>query len=53
MDTKSEWTAYVDADCILTKIPADTEEEARSYIEKHIKTGHLGPINIRSITENE
>lgn len=52
--TTKQWTAYVEADCILGSIPGDTEADAREYIEQYIHTGDLGPVEIRHVEqENE
>jgi len=45
------WKAFVEADCALGNVPGETEAEAREYIEEHVDTGDLGPINIRAIEE--
>lgn len=49
-ESKGQYVAFVEADAIFT-IPADTRSEAREYIDRHIESGHLGPLNIRSLEE--
>ena len=51
--TENEWVVQVEADCIMAGIPGDTKEDAREYVEQYVKTGHLGPVNIKSIEEDE
>ncbi len=51
--SETEWKALVEADCILAGIPGETKEDVEAYIKKHVKTGHLGPIKIRTIEKDE
>lgn len=47
------YKAFIEADCIVSSVPGDTKEEARKYLEEHVDTGDLGPVQIRQVEEED
>lgn len=47
------YKAFVEADCIIVPNPEfDSEEEVEEWLEEHIDTGELGPVNVRGVEPN-
>lgn len=50
----SRFKALVEADAIIVPHQEfDGEEEAEAWLEEHVATGDLGPINVRAIEEDD
>lgn len=47
-----KYKAFVEADCIIA-FEAKDEEHAEEYLKLVVETGDLGPLNVKSIEENE
>lgn len=47
------YTAFIEADCIVSSVPGNTKEDAREYLEECVDTGDLGPVQIRQVEEED
>jgi len=48
------YKALVEADCII--VPSkefESEDEAEAWLEDNIRTGDLGPVNVKAVEEDD
>lgn len=43
-----------EADCIIVPNPEfESEEQAEEWLEDNIRTGHLGPVNVKTVEPDD